>query len=57
MRTKKDNQAEAFIYLPKRIIRYCRGERAQRNHRLCSRGGFIESVVPELITMPDERLL
>ncbi len=31
-----------------------REERSERNHRLCSRGGFIESVVPELITMPDE---
>lgn len=31
-----------------------REERKERNHRLCSRGGFIESVVPELITMPDE---
>ncbi|MGI6316451.1 MAG: DUF3847 domain-containing protein [Christensenellales bacterium] len=31
-----------------------REERKKRNHRLCSRGGFIESVVPELITMPDE---
>ena len=26
----------------------------ERNHRLCSRGGFIESIVPELITMTDE---
>ena len=29
-------------------------ERRTRNHRLCSRGGFIESIVPELITMTDE---
>ena len=31
-----------------------REERKERNHSLCSLGGFIESVVPELITMPDE---
>ena len=31
-----------------------REERKERNHRLCSRGGFIESIVPELITMTDE---
>ena len=31
-----------------------REERSERNYRLCSRGGFIESIVPELITMPDE---
>ena len=24
------------------------------NHRLCKRGGFMESLVPELIAMPDE---
>ena len=29
-------------------------ERKVRNHRLCKRGGFMESVVPELIAMPDE---
>ena len=29
-------------------------KRKKRNHRLCSRGGFIESIVPELITMTDE---
>ena len=29
-------------------------KRKERNHRLCVRGGFIESTVPELITMPDE---
>ena len=29
-------------------------KRKERNHRLCSRGGFIESIVPELITMTDE---
>lgn len=29
-------------------------ERKERNHRLCSRGGFIESVVPKRITMPEE---
>ena len=29
-------------------------ERKARNHRLCKRGGFMESVVPELIAMPDE---
>ena len=29
-------------------------KRKGRNHRLCSRGGFIESIVPELITMTDE---
>ena len=31
-----------------------REERKERNHRLCSRGGFIKSVVPELIAIPDE---
>ena len=29
-------------------------KRKERNHRLSSRGGFIESIVPELITMTDE---
>ena len=29
-------------------------ERRTRSHRLCVRGGFIESIVPELITMTDE---
>ena len=29
-------------------------KRKERNHRLCSRGGFMESLVPELIAMPDE---
>ena len=29
-------------------------KRKERNHRLCSRGGFIESIVPDLITMTDE---
>lgn len=29
-------------------------KRKERNHRLCVRGGFIESIVPELITMTDE---
>ena len=28
-------------------------KRKERNHRLCSRGGFIASIVPELITMTD----
>ncbi len=28
--------------------------REERNHRICSRGGFIKSVVPELIAIPDE---
>ena len=26
-------------------------KRTERNHRLCSRGGFMESIVPELTTM------
>ena len=26
-------------------------ERKARNHRLCKRGGFMESLVPELIAM------
>ncbi len=30
-------------------------KRKERNHRLCSRGGFIESIVPELITMTDDQ--
>ena len=29
-------------------------ERKARNHRLCKRGGFMESLVPELIAMPVE---
>ena len=29
-------------------------ERKERNHRLCSRGGYAEGILPELITMPDE---
>lgn len=29
-------------------------ESKARNHRLCKRGGFMESLVPELIAMPDE---
>lgn len=29
-------------------------ERKARNHRLCKRGGFMESLVPELIAMLDE---
>ena len=29
-------------------------ERKARNHRLCKRGSFMESLVPELIAMPDE---
>ena len=29
-------------------------ERKARNHRLCKRGGFMESLLPELIAMPDE---
>ena len=31
-------------------------ERKARNHRLCKRGGFMESLVPELIAMPDEEV-
>lgn len=29
-------------------------ERKARNHRLCKRGGFMESLVPEAKTMTDE---
>ncbi len=29
-------------------------KRKERNHRLCSRGGYLESLVPELITMTEE---
>ena len=29
-------------------------ERKARNHRLCKRGGFMESIVQELIAMQDE---
>ena len=29
-------------------------KRKERNHRLCVRDGFIESIVPELITTTDE---
>lgn len=29
-------------------------KRKERNHRLCSRGGFIESIVPELKTMTED---
>ena len=31
-------------------------ERKTRNHRFCKCGGFIESLVPELIAMPDEKM-
>lgn len=29
-------------------------KRKERNHRLCSRGGYMESITPELIDMTDE---
>ena len=29
-------------------------KRKERNHRLCSRGGFMESIVPELKTMTED---
>ncbi len=29
-------------------------ERKERTHRLCARGGYMESVVPELIEMTEE---
>lgn len=29
-------------------------KRRERSHRLCSRGGYLESIVPELIGMTDE---
>lgn len=29
-------------------------ERRIRTHRLCTRGGYLESIVPELIAMTDE---
>lgn len=29
-------------------------KRKERNHRLCLRGGFMESITPELIDMSDE---
>lgn len=29
-------------------------KRKERNHRLCSRGGYIEGITPELIDMSDE---
>ncbi|RKJ20626.1 DUF3847 domain-containing protein [bacterium D16-50] len=29
-------------------------ERRVRTHRLCARGGYLESIVPELIAMTDE---
>ena len=29
-------------------------ERRIRTHRLCARGGYLESIVPELIAMTDE---
>ena len=28
-------------------------ERKARNHRLCSRGGYLESKLPEVITLTD----
>ena len=30
-------------------------ERKARNHRLCSRGGYLESKLPEVITLTDEQ--
>ena len=30
-------------------------ERKARNHRLCSRGGYLESKLPETITLTDEQ--
>ena len=29
-------------------------KRKERNHRLCSRGGYMEGITPELIDMSDE---
>jgi len=29
-------------------------ERKARTHRLCKRGGYLESKIPELVTMTDE---
>ena len=29
-------------------------ERRERSHRLCSRGGYMEGITPELIDMSDE---
>lgn len=29
-------------------------KRRERNHRLCSRGGYMEGITPELIDMSDE---
>lgn len=29
-------------------------ERRIRTHRLCARGGYLESIIPELIAMTDE---
>ena len=29
-------------------------KRKERNHRLCLRGGYMESITPELIDMTDE---
>ena len=31
-----------------------REERKERNHRLCSRGGYLESLVPALIDMSEQ---
>ena len=31
-------------------------KRKERNHRLCSRGGYMEGITPELIDMSDEEV-
>ena len=46
-------QAEALI---KKLIREQRAEeRKARNHRICKRGGLIESLLPDVIGLSDER--
>ena len=48
---------EKYLTLPREKIikqKLSVEERKARTHRLCKRGGFMESLVPELIAMPDE---
>jgi len=49
----KKEQMEAEI---KRLLQQQKAEeRKARNHRICKRGGLIESLLPDVITLSDER--
>ena len=36
------------------VFLLCTKQRKERNHRLCSRGGYLESLVPALIDMSEQ---